>query len=363
MDLIPDDTDVDLKRWYAVTDSIFEEYPLAGYPTFLIFSPEGELVHRFVGGNGQIGAHGEGAALFIANANKGLQPSTQYYALRNRYESGERDSALLKNLFNALNDQGRYSRDRALAEEVAGMYLDALRVEDMCRPDHAYMVANFVTDSRSKPFKALLDTEKIDAALGETVANDRMLSVLLFEYDSLLKQGADPAPLRDSLLGVYPGIGLEKPMDLLAIRGFLDRPDEAAELERLVSDYFQQYGYGIVKTDYIRNQSKLDFRDYKSGVVHEYKGEMDADLLGQITNYMDENTTEPGLLAATLTWSKRLMETMEGDARHRDCHTYASLLYKCGQPEEAKKWMRIALSKAHFDDEKQKYQALLSQME
>ena len=348
----------DVRRSIEVADSIAKAYQVSAYPTFLIFSPEGELVHRFVGGNGQIGAHGEGAALFIANANKGLHPSTQYYTLRSRYESGVRDSALLKNLFNALHDNTEYSGDYALAEEVAGQYLNALRVEDMYRPDHAYMVANFVTDSRSKPFKALLDTEKIDAALGATVANNRVQSVLLFEYDNLLKQGAEPVSLRDSLLAAYPGIGLKKPMDVLAIRGFLDKLDEAAELERHVLDYFRQYGDNIVE----EGNKDLGLLDYRDGIILRlYKGEMDAKLLGSIAKYMLENTTEPGSLANALAWSKRVMDTVKEGARFTDCRTYASLLYKCGQPEEAKKWMRVALAKAP-DFEKQECQALLDRM-
>jgi thioredoxin-related protein len=66
-----------IKRWYADVRVIKSKYPISGYPTFLYFSPGGELVHRVLGS--------AGAKEFITQSAGALDPDKQLYTLLKKY--------------------------------------------------------------------------------------------------------------------------------------------------------------------------------------------------------------------------------------------------------------------------------------
>src|ERR1017187_4471475 len=80
----------EIKMQYADAAFIKDKYKIMGYPTFLFFNSDGQLVDRAFGSSD--------ADDFISKGNDALDPNKQYYTQIKKYEAGERDSAFLKNL-------------------------------------------------------------------------------------------------------------------------------------------------------------------------------------------------------------------------------------------------------------------------
>lgn len=80
-----------IKARYADAAFIFDEYKIRYYPTFLFFSPDGELLHRK--------SASPDAKGFITIGINALDPEKQYYTQLKKYNAGQRDSTFLNNFF------------------------------------------------------------------------------------------------------------------------------------------------------------------------------------------------------------------------------------------------------------------------
>lgn len=79
-----------IKARYADAVFIFKKYKIRGYPTFLFFSPNGELLHRKLALCD--------AKEFITIGTNALDPEKQCYTQIKKYNAGQRDSTFLNNL-------------------------------------------------------------------------------------------------------------------------------------------------------------------------------------------------------------------------------------------------------------------------
>ncbi|GAB4346133.1 MAG: hypothetical protein OHK0038_26330 [Flammeovirgaceae bacterium] len=86
------------------------KYGVRAYPTFLFFSPDGSLVHKFVGGREP--------EMFVESAKNALLPDKQIYTLKQRFDKGEKNRDFLINYLYSLNDAGEE------VNEVLTRYLD-----------------------------------------------------------------------------------------------------------------------------------------------------------------------------------------------------------------------------------------------
>jgi thioredoxin-related protein len=87
---------MDMEKGEGVDFAI--KYAIRAYPTFLFFSPEGNLVHKFVGGREP--------EMFITSAKDALQPDKQVYTLKSKFDNGETNREFLINYLNSLNEAG-----------------------------------------------------------------------------------------------------------------------------------------------------------------------------------------------------------------------------------------------------------------
>src|SRR5258708_12656232 len=68
-----------------------ERYQIKACPTFLVFAPDGHIVHRMVGGSAD-------AKSFVPRTQESLDPDKQYYTLLQQYQAGKKDSSFLRRL-------------------------------------------------------------------------------------------------------------------------------------------------------------------------------------------------------------------------------------------------------------------------
>ena len=81
----------EVKAWYADGHAIAAQYSVRAYPTYLIFAPDGHVVHRMLGST-------QTAAEFINETKNAFDTTKQYYTQVAQYENGRRDSAFLRKL-------------------------------------------------------------------------------------------------------------------------------------------------------------------------------------------------------------------------------------------------------------------------
>ncbi|MNJ97313.1 Thioredoxin-like protein [compost metagenome] len=313
------DDNEEVKSWYADADLINKEFKIRAYPTFLIFSPQGELVHRIVGG-------GEADA-FIAKAKKALNPETQYYTMLKKYDTANPSPEALKELV-AIAES---AYDDENAAKYATLYLATQK--DLYTKANLEFLSKYTKNSKSKGFDVILkDPKKVDVVLGKGKANEVLSKVILNEnvYPGLRK----PTANIDSLIAVasakYPTVDMKKSTDLLRVQ-FYQGTKKWDKFQPAVLDYMKKYG-----------------------------SEVTAEMLNSFAWAVFENCKDPDCVASALAWSKRSVEeTQEKDPAILD--TYANLLYKLGKKSEAIAMQQKAVNLVPTD-KKGDYQATLDKM-
>ena len=66
----------EIKKWYQDGHDIAAKYEVRAYPTYLIFDPNGNIVHRFVGSSDD--------KTFLERGSNSLNPDKQYYTQLNK---------------------------------------------------------------------------------------------------------------------------------------------------------------------------------------------------------------------------------------------------------------------------------------
>jgi thioredoxin-related protein len=281
----------DVKAWYADGHDIAEKYAVRAYPTYLIFAPDGHVVHRMVGSRLD-------AKSFVTDVSASFDSTRQYYALLEKYKQGRRDSAFLHKVAMAclnaydLTNVGLVAQDW-LATQTDLLTRDALYLEDL-----------FTKKSTDKYFSTFTDhAAEVDKVVGPNFAESKVRSVYMSEF-APPKTGDYPAP------------------DWKAVRRTiaLKLPAEADELT------------GRIKVNYYL--TRKDFPNFEKEIVAYMKSYNDKMTDGDLNNVawaVFQNCADMSCVSNILDWSKRLKDN--GEAGYVD--TYANILYKLGKKDDA----------------------------
>lgn len=313
------DDNEEVKSWYADAELMSKEFKIRAYPTFLIFSPQGELVHRIVGGGDADG--------FIAKAEKALNPETQYYTLLKKYDAGNPSPETLKELVSVAES----AYDEENAAKFAAAYLATQK--DPYTKANLEFLSKYIKDSKSKGFELMLkESKRVDAVLGKGKANEILGQVILNEhvYPGLRKPTANIDSLITAANAKYPTVDMRKSTDLLKVQ-FYQGTKKWDKFQPAVLDYMKKYG-----------------------------SEVNAEMLNNFAWAVFENCKDPDCVASAMAWSKRSVEeTQEKEPAFLD--TYANLLYKLGKKDEAIAMQQKAVNLVPAE-KKGDYQATLDKM-
>jgi thioredoxin-related protein len=171
----------DVKAWYGDGHDIAEKYGVRAYPTYLIFAPDGHVVHRMVGSRLD-------AKAFVADVSATFDSTQQYYTLLDQYNRGRRDTAFLHkvamaclNAYDLVNG-GPITQDW-LATQTDLLTRDALYMEDL-----------FTKKSTDKYFSTFTDhAAEVDKVVGPNFAESKVRRVYMSEF-APPKQGDSPVP-------------------------------------------------------------------------------------------------------------------------------------------------------------------------
>ncbi|WP_346237332.1 thioredoxin fold domain-containing protein [Niabella insulamsoli] len=304
-----DNDDAYIKGWYKDGHDIAQKYNVRAYPTYLIFDPQGEIIHRFVGSMSP--------DAFVAAGQKILDPEHQYYTQVKKFESGDRSAPFLLKL--ATMSQSAYDKNaKKYIDEYLATQTDYFTKANL---DLLYSTAR---SSKDKGFEiALNEGAKADEVLGRPKASFNLVKGII---------------LNEELGGMLRKLGKD------------EAPDFASFDSNLKAKYpaYADYVSAFSKMYYYR--SKKNWPEFAENVDKLIK--IEAPSGGELNSYAwfaFENIADKAILEKAASWSKLSLEKEANAAAYIDTH--ANLLYKIGEKDAAIKEEERALSVAEKNGE------------
>ena len=309
-----------VRSWYADAHALAEQYHVRAYPTFLIFAPDGQPVHRLVGSS-------ETAEVFNGRVAESFDPNKQYYTLLDQYQKGKKDSAFLHKLAKATWDA--YDKQNGYA--VSAAYLATQ--QDLYTKDNLEFINSYAANTKDPGFEVYLkDPARADKILGEGKAEEKVVRVVINgEVRPFIAKAGAAAP------------------DWVAFQKELDRkyPLESGEIfAQSKVMYFQQ------KNDWPGFQQAIIAYMDKYG-THSSPMELN-DYAWTVFQHCPDMTC----VSEALEWSKRSFKDQPNPAF---MDTYANILYKMGKKDDAIAWEEKAVNML-AGEEKATFQQTLDKM-
>jgi thiol-disulfide isomerase/thioredoxin len=287
----------DIKSWFATCSTFEKEYKINAYPTYLIFSPSGELVHRAVGSMS--------AESFITIGKNGMDEQAQYYTLKKTFEDNTNNTPdfLLK-----MTNAALAASEDDFAKIVSKKYLATQK--DMLTKDNLKLLLSTTNSSKDEGFKILLKNQnKIDNILGNKETNGYVNQIIIQEELNPLIYGKSVKPMNwtnfeKNITKKYPTKAKEI---LLASKIIVaQKKQNWKEYGPLVNDYLNKYG-NFTSANEINSYAWTIF----------------------------EKCEDAACVTNALSWSKK---SFEANNNHMFMDTYANLLHKNGKTKEAIEW-------------------------
>ncbi len=309
----------EVKSFYKDAAAIDKKYKIRAYPTSLIFSAAGELVHRFVGAMGD--------SAFIQKGKESLSPSTQYYVMQKNFSQSLTDSSFLRRLtLNAYTIYDDYTQ-----------YFNAYIATQptMFTKGNVDLMNRITRSTRDTGFKLIVNhQEEYDKVLGKGKANSFIVNILL----------------NAELQKMFSGKG-EKAL--------------TKESEERLTKAFPKQAKEVIALIKVTLYSELkDWKNYAPAISY-YMKKYGAQVTSgsQLNEYawnVFDHIDDKAILKEALEWSKKSFSgTNEQDPAVMD--TYANLLYKLGSSKEAIDFETKVLKLAP-DNDKTSYQETLAKM-
>lgn len=321
MDKTKDDN-ADVRSWYEEADRFAKDYNVRAYPTFLIFDNKGKLVHRIVGG-------GE-ADDFIAKAQKGLDPNTQYESLLAKFNADPQNIAIAKKMATVAKE----AYDQETQTKAEGVLLTKMSTDQLFTKENIELLISAAKVIDSKAFNLIKDNPaKFDAVSEEVKANEFLSRLLISQ-------------------AVNSKIQVNDTVDFAAIEKELAQKYPTVRTEKISLQMQPQY--------YAYTQNYPALRDSFNQYIKAYGESITAMELNNMAWSIFENCSDPACLKAAAEWSKLSLEKQKDTPMFLD--TFANLLYRLGDKETAIKTQEKAISLLTAQDKKEDYVATLQKM-
>jgi thioredoxin-related protein len=313
----------EVKAWFKDMQEINAKYKIRAYPTYLMFAPNGEAVHRAVGSSP--------VEDFIAKGKDAMDPEKQYYTQLKRYENGEKDPAFLRKF--ALVAQAAY--DQSVAAKVSAEYIAT--ITDLYTKENLEFLGKFTSSSKDKGFAVMLENPaKVNAVLGAGRAEERVLAIVMQE-------------------NIYPSM-------TNALRA-KTKPNWDSVSTVVTAKYPTYAEEGVSKAKLLFYQRTQDWPNFQTAVVtymNKYGSKVSAAELNSYAWTVFENCKDMSCVAQALEWSKR---SFAGKEEPMFMDTYANILYKLGKKDDAIAMQKKAIALLKTPAEKKTYEETLAKME
>jgi thiol-disulfide isomerase/thioredoxin len=298
-----------IKAWYQDGHDLATNYQIRAYPTYLIFSPDGQLVHRMVGSTDEQG--------FITEIRDAFDTTKQYYTQLHEFENGRRDTAFLRRMTMLSLDAYDMGKARNIAAEYLKTQTDLFQLGTL-------QIINDITDhSTDEYFTFYFD---------HTAGIDKVMAP---------KWGPNFAENKIRRIYLDEGIGRHqddnRPPNWDSVRDHIAKrlPADADELT------------ARIRINYYR--SRKDWTKFETGMVaymKHYGAKMNNTDLNSLAWATFEGCSDMSCVSRILDWSKDLKNSNEPEFMD----TYANILYKLGKKDDAIALEQKAISMTPVND-------------
>ncbi len=281
--------------------AIAMRYGVKAYPTYMFINGNGELVHRGLGAMPM--------EKFIAVGKAASNPETQFFALKKKYDGGEKSPDFLKNFTFACSD----AQEDALADEVANAYLKTQK--DLSTDDNVAFIYRFAKKVDSDAFQYWLKNrgvfeKKFGKLQAEADLDERLITAVGKPFFQGQQKGVDMVKAREFALKNVPADAAERILSLLTLQNFEMKGDVAG----------------------ILTQASSHLEKFPSS---------NPNQLNDFAWFFYENTTSKESLEKALAWSLKSIELSENSYPFHD--TAAAIYYKLANKIKAKEYAEKAL--------------------
>jgi thioredoxin-related protein/dienelactone hydrolase len=341
MDRTSNDSE-ETKKWYEFASDCSKQYDVKAYPSYLIFTANGNIVHRFSGSAKK--------DYFISSIKNSLDKKTQYYFIKENYEHYSEDSSFLLKAINICLD----ANDKTLAKKILDKYLNT--VLNPISEESLVVLPKLTDTSSDRSFQILLTKSRnINTIVGKDGFAERQLArVLKREFIDPVFLGNDKIRdwtlTKNKIITKYPVLN-EQTLKLL-LTGFQNRIVEYELFPFYRSR--RNINWDSIRivlinrypnSDIDESLSKEEFKNISSRGEWEKAAQLTLQYLDKYASsltYMEindyvwdhvfEHSADTSYLKRALKWSKYTVEKQD-DPHFLD--TYANLLYKLGEVDSA----------------------------
>ncbi|GAA4331031.1 hypothetical protein GCM10023149_36650 [Mucilaginibacter gynuensis] len=311
------------RKWYKDAKYLENTYKVNSYPTFLYFNPDGELVHTISGGT-------TNPDEFISKSKAALDPKLQLISLKKQFDKGKRDTAFLSTYISAAQQ----ANNDTLAIKGINAYLGTH--PDMLAPKSIGFIVIATKTSTDPGFKTLLNNAKeVDAVAGKGKSAE-ILNDIVFEEEVL------PFLRTDGKITRYPG-------GMITISGDVIKEVAWDKVKEKLEQKYPGISDQIIMAAKPSHYEWLaDWPKYTEAVtayIAKYGSSISDDKLSGYAWQVFSNTDDKQNLTTAAGWIKPAA-TDAGLNNLNSVYTYANLLYKAGQKEQAITYLQDVMSKS-----------------
>jgi thiol-disulfide isomerase/thioredoxin len=275
-------------------------YQVQAYPTLLFISKSGEMVHKRVGAPQKVQD-------YLDMGKIALTPGEGFNAYVKKFQDGDRDPKFIMKYLDRL--QGAYMP----INEPLRQYFASQQEADLTNRANWEMIYLFLTDMDSREFTYLL---KHQQEYGKLYTSDsvnlKIFNVFQQALTSIVRSRSFTADSYNTLREKIRTSGYPD-ADKVIFTGDLNLYQSKSDMDKFISTA-------------VSGMDKYFGTDYM--------------MLNRVAGIFLQITTEPKNLQAAAGWAKKSI-TIKSTAENND--TYASLMFKTGNKEEAVKYEKAAL--------------------
>jgi thioredoxin-related protein len=288
-----------------------ERYALKGYPSFLFFSPKGELLHW------GLGFMDEKAFLDLSQAAR--QPLTQIATQQKRFENGERSPEFLFHYAYLCNQTNHPHSDTSIRA-----YLQAQ--PNWLDPKAQQLIVDLVDDVQHPAFQFFVQNQKkFIEQLGKEKVDERLLSVALLDLNASMMEKEDQFSIAQDIEPIFKKYFRPEQAERLSSYQQLQFYANSGEWEAFF-DLAERY-----------ERRYLWFRRKGGDYVPRSKEYL------ALASMVSENSDRPKHLKQARRWGKRSVKL---NPSYHNCYTLASYYYNLGNKKQAHKYLRKALKRS-----------------
>jgi len=353
----------EVKAWYVDAKSIAAEFHVNEYPTYLFFSPNGEVVHKESGAT-------DSQEDFINIAESALDSNLQNYTLVRHYRAHVGDSAYLRRALIAAAETG----DTESAVTIGNSLVQCLK--NPTSRENLDLIDKFklIRTSDDVAFKLFeQNAGAIDSLMGDEGYAEWALSEAIF--NEKIEPLYSMAPCVLSWQNITQELRESFPKLSLALID-IERGNFAYKIKQEIKMTVYKSGSGAPNWQLISAKLKGKYPDfdftrtmldveseyyYKKGewsaceksaylLIHRY-GQFigDRDINNIAWDYIFMHGRSRKTLREALEWMKRSVK--RDPERGINLDTYANLLYKDGRRSEALYWEGKAIEKTQNEND------------